>query len=57
LSGEIRPVASGQERIAEAAKHGFKVAIVPKANTPKKPPPNLRVIPVTRLSEALDACS
>lgn len=57
LSGEIRPVASGQERIAEAAKHGFKVAIVPRANTPKKPPPNLRVIPVTRLSEALDACS
>ena len=57
LSGEIRPVASGQERLAEAAKHGFKVAIVPKSNAPKKPIPNLKVIPVARLSEALDACS
>ena len=57
LSGEIRPVASGQERLAEAAKHGFKVAIVPKSNAPKKSIPNLKVIPVARLSEALDACS
>ena len=57
LSGEIRPVASGQERLAEAAKHGFKVAVVPKSNAPKKPIPNLKVIPVARLSEALDACS
>ena len=57
LSGEIRPVASGQERLAEAAKHGFKVAIVPKSNAPKKPISNLKVIPVARLSEALDACS
>ena len=56
LSGEIRPVASGQERLAEAAKHGFKLAIVPKANAPKKPIPNLKVIPVSRLSEALEAC-
>jgi DNA repair protein RadA/Sms len=35
LSGEIRPVPSGQERIREAAKHGFKRAIVPIANVPK----------------------
>ena len=35
LSGEIRPVPSGQERIREAAKHGFKRAIVPMANVPK----------------------
>ena len=35
LSGEIRPVQSGQERLREAAKHGFKQAIVPKANIPK----------------------
>ncbi|MEC7226022.1 MAG: hypothetical protein VXW00_04055, partial [Candidatus Latescibacterota bacterium] len=34
LSGEVRPVASGQERIREAAKHGFKKAIVPSANAP-----------------------
>ena len=57
LSGEIRPVASGQERLAEAAKHGFKRAIVPKGNAPKKPIPNLEVVPVSRLSEALEACS
>ncbi|MCB1661637.1 MAG: DNA repair protein RadA, partial [Pseudomonadales bacterium] len=35
LSGEIRPVPSGQERLQEAVKHGFKRAIVPKANVPK----------------------
>ena len=57
LSGEIRPVASGQERLAEAAKHGFKRAIVPKGNAPKKPIPNLEVVPVSRSSEALEACS
>ena len=55
LSGEIRPVASGQERLAEAAKHGFKLAIVPKGNTPKKAIKGLKVIPVLRLSEALEA--
>ena len=55
LSGEIRPVASGQERLAEAAKHGFKLAIVPKGNAPKKAIKGLEVIPVVRLSEALEA--
>lgn len=57
LSGEIRPVPSGQERIAEAAKHGFKRAIVPKANAPKRPVPGLEVTPVSRLDEALAALS
>ena len=38
LAGEIRPVPSGQERISEAAKHGFRRAIVPAANVPKKAP-------------------
>ncbi len=55
LAGEIRPVASGQERIIEAAKHGFKKAIVPKANVPRKIPAGIEVIGVSRLSEALDA--
>ena len=36
LAGEIRPVLNGQERLKEAAKHGFKRAIIPKANAPKK---------------------
>lgn len=55
LSGEIRPVPNGQERIREAAKHGFTRAIVPKANAPKTPPKGMQVVGVARLSEALDA--
>ncbi|QLE86358.1 DNA repair protein RadA [Shewanella sp. Scap07] len=55
LSGEIRPVPNGQERLTEAAKHGFKRAIVPKANVPKKPPQGMEVIGVTKLSQALEA--
>lgn len=55
LSGEIRPVPSGQERIREAAKHGFGRAIVPKGNCPKKLPDGMEVIAVEHLSEALDA--
>lgn len=55
LSGEIRPVANGLERIHEAAKHGFKTAIVPKSNAPKKPIKGLNVIGVGRLQEALQA--
>jgi DNA repair protein RadA/Sms len=55
LSGEVRPVPSGQERLKEAAKHGFKRAIVPKGNAPKESPAGLQVIAVTRLEQALDA--
>ena len=55
LSGEVRPVPSGQERLKEAAKHGFKRAIVPKGNAPKEAPPGLVIIAVTRLEQALDA--
>ncbi len=55
LSGEIRPVPGGQERLAEAAKHGFKRAIVPKANLPKTNIDGLDVIGVTKISQALDA--
>ena len=55
LSGEIRPVPNGQERLSEAAKHGFKVAIVPKANAPKRTIHGMRVIAVSRLSDALEA--
>lgn len=55
LAGEIRPVPSGQERLQEAAKHGFKKAIVPKANCPKSPIAGMKVIGVSKLSEALDA--
>jgi DNA repair protein RadA/Sms len=53
LSGEIRPVQSGQERLREGMKHGFRRAIVPKANAPKTFSDDFEVIPVTHLSEAL----
>ncbi len=55
LAGEIRPVSSGQERLQEAAKHGFKRAIVPSANAPKHTVKGMQVIPVSRLDEALAA--
>ena len=55
LSGEIRPVPSGQERLSEAAKHGFRRAIVPRGNAPKQPIKGLEIIPVSRLDEALQA--
>jgi DNA repair protein RadA/Sms len=55
LSGEIRPVPSGQERLAEAAKHGFKRAIVPKGNAPRGAVKGMQVLAVSRLQEALAA--
>lgn len=55
LSGEIRPVPSGQERLAEAVKHGFRRAIVPRANAPRGGIEGMEVMAVSRLSEALAA--
>jgi DNA repair protein RadA/Sms len=55
LAGEIRPVPGGQERLREAAKHGFTRAIVPKSNMPKADIDGLQVIGVSKVSEALDA--
>ncbi|MDP7314358.1 MAG: DNA repair protein RadA [Pseudomonadales bacterium] len=55
LSGEIRPVPNGQERIREAAKHGFTRAIIPAANLPKQAISGMSVIGVGRLIDALDA--
>ncbi len=55
LSGEIRPVPGGQERLREAVKHGFKLAVVPKANVPKKRLPGLEIIGVANLAELLAA--
>ncbi|PAT37653.1 DNA repair protein RadA [Vandammella animalimorsus] len=54
LAGEVRPAARGQERLREAAKLGFDVAIVPKANAPKKPIAGLQVHAVDRIEQALD---
>ncbi|WP_136254186.1 DNA repair protein RadA [Onishia niordana] len=55
LSGEIRPVPSGQERIVEAAKHGFTRAIVPRGNAPKTSPAGMEVVAVDKLADALEA--
>ena len=55
LAGEIRPVPGGQERLREAAKHGFGRAIVPAANAPRKPVAGLEVFPATNVSQALEA--
>jgi DNA repair protein RadA/Sms len=52
LTGEIRPVPFGEERLAEAQKHGFKRAVVPRANAPRRAL-GIEVIAVERLSEAL----
>ncbi|HEY3519753.1 MAG TPA: DNA repair protein RadA [Rhodanobacteraceae bacterium] len=58
LSGEIRPVPNGEERLKEAAQHGFRRAIVPKANAPKKTRlGELEVIAVERLCDAIGAAS
>ena len=53
LAGEIRPAPRGQERLKEAAKLGFKIALVPKANLPKHPIAGLRTIGVDRIEQAL----
>ena len=55
LAGEIRPVSGGQERLQEAAKHGFTRAIVPKANAPKKKISGIEVIGVSKIAQALEA--
>lgn len=54
LAGEIRPVSGGQERLKEAAKHGFKYALIPQGNAPKQPPEGMTVLAVQSLSEAID---
>jgi len=54
LAGEVRPVPSGQERLREAAKHGFRRALVPHGNAPKRGIEGMEVVPVRRLAEALD---
>ncbi|SFV86267.1 DNA repair protein RadA [hydrothermal vent metagenome] len=57
LTGEVRPVYNAAERLAEAQKHGFKTAIIPKANTPKKAIKGIKVVPVEYLYQALQYMS
>ena len=54
LAGEVRPAPRGQERLKEAAKLGFSVAVVPRANAPKKPVEGLEIHAVERVEEAME---
>jgi len=54
LAGEVRPAPRGQERLKEAAKLGFGVALVPRANAPKKPIEGLTIHAVERVEEAME---
>lgn len=54
LAGEIRPAPRGQERLREAAKLGFSIALIPKANAPRTPIEGLEIWAVDRLDAALD---
>jgi DNA repair protein RadA/Sms len=54
LAGEVRPAPRGQERLREAAKLGFNVAMVPKANLPRKPIEGLTVHAIERIDQAVD---
>lgn len=55
LAGEIRPAPRGQERLREAAKLGFEIALIPAANAPKQAIPGITVHPVERIEQALSA--
>ena len=53
LAGEVRPVQNGEERLREAAKHGFERAIIPKGNAPNITVQGIDIVPVNNLREAL----
>lgn len=58
LAGEVRPVYNGEERLREAAKHGFTRAIVPKGNAPRSLHiEGMEIVPVQRLGEAIQAAT
>ncbi|MEC9359436.1 MAG: DNA repair protein RadA [Pseudomonadota bacterium] len=55
LAGEIRPVAAGEERLQEAVKHGFRRALVPAGNQPRRSAKlDMEIVPLQRLSQAID---
>jgi DNA repair protein RadA/Sms len=54
LAGEVRPAPRGQERLREAAKLGFSLAVIPKANAPKRPVEGMTVVAVDRLTDAIE---
>jgi DNA repair protein RadA/Sms len=54
LTGEVRPVAYGEERLREAQKQGFQTAVVPRENAPRRSLDGMEIIPVARVREALE---
>src|SRR5574338_766940 len=54
LAGEIRPAPRGQDRLKEAAKLGFEIAFVPRANVPKHAMSGLRVVALDRIEQAIE---
>ena len=54
MAGEVRPVKYGTERLIEAAKQGFEIAVIPKANLPKKKINNMELVPVENLTDAIN---
>jgi DNA repair protein RadA/Sms len=54
LAGEIRPAPRGQERLREAAKLGFSIALIPKANAPKQPIEGMTIVAVERIDQAFN---
>jgi len=52
LAGEIRPAPRGQERLREASKLGFSIAVIPKANAPKQPIEGMTIVAVERIDQA-----
>jgi len=55
LAGEVRPAPRGQERLREAAKLGFRRALIPQANAPKQPVEGIAVTAIERLADAVTA--
>jgi DNA repair protein RadA/Sms len=53
LTGELRPVAYGEERLREAAKQGFTMALIPRDNAPRVPIEGLQIRELTRIEDAL----
>jgi DNA repair protein RadA/Sms len=55
LTGEVRPVPHGEERLRELHKHGYTRAILPRSNAPRAGVDGLQLEPVSTLAEALEA--
>jgi DNA repair protein RadA/Sms len=55
LTGEVRPVAYGDERLREATKLGFTRILLPRENLPKSVPAGITALPVTSIADALTA--